>query len=373
MSTQSNQLSLNNYRLFGNSGLRVSPLSLGTMTFGAEWGSDKKASRKIFDAYAERGGNFIDTANKYSGGVSEEFIGEFIKGRRDRFVLATKYTGSMDPSDPNAGGNHRKSLRRSVEDSLKRLDTDYIDLLWLHVWENRTPWDEILRTLDDLVSEGKILYIGASDTPAWQVARANEMAKWRNFEPFIGLQIEYSLAQRTPERDLIPMAQEFDLAVTPWSPLAGGVLLGKYDESDLRQAEAGEVADDSRAGLNQAINLLNERNIELGQTVVRLAEKINCTPAQLALRWNLDQPGITAPIIGARTLGQLEDNLGCLSVDIPHSVMEELNEASQIDLGFPHDFLNTNQVNHYIDGDSMIEPAKSDAEKPNLQLVQSAA
>jgi aryl-alcohol dehydrogenase-like predicted oxidoreductase len=230
-----NALSLDSYRLLGRSGLRVSPLALGTMTFGTDWGwgSDRDEAKRILDAYLDRGGNFIDTANKYTNGTSERLIGELVGDRRERLVLATKYTLTMRPGDPNAGGNHRKNMVRSVEASLERLKTDYIDLLYLHAWDATTPVEEILRAMDDLVRAGKVLYVGISDTPAWQVSRMQAIADLRGWAPLVALQIEYSLIERTVERELIPMAQEMGLGVIPWSPLASGVLTGKYTRADL--------------------------------------------------------------------------------------------------------------------------------------------
>ena len=221
------------YKLLGKSGLRVSELCLGTMTFGdvwQDWGlaTSNDESRKIFDGFAEAGGNFIDTANKYNEGKSESLLGEFIESDRDHFVVATKYTLSTREGDPNACGNHRKNMVRALEASLKRLKTDYIDLYWVHAWDFMTPVEEVMRGLDDMVRAGKVLYLGISDTPAWIVSQANTLAEVHGWSPFVGLQIEYSLAQRDPERDLLPMARAFDLAVTPWSPLAGGILSGKY-------------------------------------------------------------------------------------------------------------------------------------------------
>ncbi|MEO1467240.1 MAG: aldo/keto reductase, partial [Cyanobacteria bacterium J06633_1] len=221
---------LDNYGLLGNSGLRVSPLCLGTMTFGEDWGwgADFETSQEIFNTYADRGGNFIDTANIYTNGTSESYLGKLLEGRRDRFVLATKYTLNTDPKNPNAGGNHRRSMITAVEASLKRLKTDYIDLYWLHAWDYRNSIEEVLRALDDLVHQGKILHIGLSDTPAWIVAEGQAIARMRGWTPISAIQIHYNLVERTSEADLIPMAQHHDITPLAWSPLAGGVLAGKY-------------------------------------------------------------------------------------------------------------------------------------------------
>src|SRR5918996_4783286 len=239
---------LDTYRLLGRSGLRVSPLALGTMTFGTEWGwgADRDEARRIFDLYVDRGGNFVDTANQYTNGTAERFVGEFARGRRDELVIATKYTVTSRPADPNASGNHRKSMVASVEASLERLQTDYIDLLYLHIWDGVTPVEEILRAMDDLVRAGKVLYVGISDTPAWQVSRMQAIADLRGWSPLVALQIEYSLIERTVERDLIPMAWEMGLGVVPWSPLASGVLTGKYSRSDLDHGDGVATAEGTR-------------------------------------------------------------------------------------------------------------------------------
>src|ERR1700678_2661255 len=231
-----------NYKLLGRSGLRVSDLCLGTMTFGDAWGwgTDKDEARNIYNAYREAGGNFIDTANIYTNGVSERFIAEFMSGHRGEIVVATKYTNAKPGADANAGGNQRKNMVQAVEASLKRLGTDYIDLYWLHIWDQITPVEAVMRAFDDLVRQGKILYAGVSDMPAWLVAKANTLAELRGWTSFVGLQIEYSLIERTPERDLLPMAADLGLGVTAWSPLAGGILTGKQLEpggaKDSRQS-----------------------------------------------------------------------------------------------------------------------------------------
>ncbi len=321
------------YKLFGRSGLRVSELCLGTMTFGTDWGwgADKETSKQIFDAYTKEGGNFIDTANRYTEGTSEEYVGEFIHEDRDHFVLATKFTLYDRTNDLNYCGNHRKNMVRSVEESLKRLKTDYIDLLWLHMWDFTTPVDEVMRGLDDLIKAGKVHYIGISDTPAWIVSQANTMAELRGWTQFVGLQIEYSLLQRTPERDLIPMAKAFDMTVTPWAPLAGGALTGKYLKN-----EEGRVAEDSARR--------NERAVKITKEVVEVAEEVEATPAQVAIRWTIQQNFKSIPIVGARKLPQILDSLGALSFQLPGDLMKDLNEVSTIEPGFPHDFLLSDTV-----------------------------
>jgi aryl-alcohol dehydrogenase-like predicted oxidoreductase len=330
-----------NYRLFGKSGLRVSEICLGTMTFGLEWGwgADKDESRHIFDAYAEAGGNFVDTANRYTEGTSERWLGEFVKSERHHFVVATKYTLRDQTGDPNYAGNHRKNLMRSVEESLRRLDTDFIDLLWVHAWDGMTPVDEVLRGLDDLVRSGKVHYIGISDTPAWVVSQANTMAELRGWTAFVGLQIEYSLLQRAPERELLPMAKQFGLAITPWGAIGGGALTGKYLKGDT-----GRVVESSARRSARANGIATE--------VVKHAEILGVTPAQLVINWTRQRdPNLTSiPIIGARTAAQLQDSLGCLNFQIPTETIQALDAASPIELGFPHEFLATENIRELIFG-----------------------
>ncbi|MDQ3022811.1 MAG: aldo/keto reductase [bacterium] len=326
-------LPLAHYRLLGNTGLRVSPLCLGTMTFGKEWGfgAEKDESRRIFEEYAQAGGNFVDTAINYNLGTSEEWCGEFLASERERFVLATKYSFSTREGDPNSGGNHRKNMVQSVEASLRRMKTDYIDLYWLHVWEFRTPVEEVMRAVDDLVRAGKILYFGLSDTPAWKVAQAHTLSTLRGWTGITAIQIEYSLIERTVERELMPMARELGLGVTPWSPLGAGVLTGKY--LDNPEGEG----DGTRA--KAAARRFNERNTSIAKTVREVAVEAGCSSAQAALAWLLKQPGVTSPIIGARTVQQLRDNLGCLSVELGEAHLARLSDVSAIEPGFPNHFI----------------------------------
>ncbi|MEU9690676.1 aldo/keto reductase [Amycolatopsis japonica] len=350
-------LTLDTYRLLGRSGLRVSPLALGAATFGTEWGwgAEQDEARKLFDRYVERGGNFIDTANTYTNGSSERLLGEFARGRRESLVLATKYTTLRRPGDPNSGGGQRKSLFASVEASLRQLDTDYIDLLYLHLWDFTTPVEEILRGMDDLVRQGKVLYVGISNTPAWEVSRMQAIADLRGWSPLIALQIEYNLIERTGERDLIPMAREMGLGVVPWSPLAGGVLTGKYNRDDL---SATPSEDGTRKDFNLALGTLTERNFAIVDVVKEVAAELGHTPAQIGLAWTLRNPGVTAPIIGARTTEQLEDNLGALEVEFTDSHLARLGEASAIELGSPHDILARDSILALTRGDMTIEPRR---------------
>ena len=328
------------YKLFGKSGLRVSELALGTMTFGTEWGwgCDFETSKQIFEAYANAGGNFIDTANRYTEGTAEKFVGEFIKADRDHFVVATKYTLFDRLDDPNFSGNHRKNMMRSVETSLKRMDTDFIDLLWLHAWDFNTPVEEVMRGLEDLVRQGKVHYIGVSDTPAWVVSQANTLAELRGWTAFAGLQVQYSLIQRTPERDLLPMAKAFGLAVTPWAALGGGVLTGKY----LNQEAEGRLKGNAER--------LSAHNLAISREVVEVAKALGVSPGQVAIRWTMQQGNNVIPLIGATKLDQLQDSLGAASFTIPPQMMQQLNEISAVDLGFPHDFLNSDGVKGVVFG-----------------------
>jgi aryl-alcohol dehydrogenase-like predicted oxidoreductase len=338
--------SLDTYRTLGRSGLRVSPLALGALTFGTDWGwgSEPDEARQVFDAYLDRGGNFIDTANHYTNGTSERLVGEFAKGLRDQLVIATKYTLSTRPGDPNSGGNHRKNMVQSVEASLRRLNTDYIDLYYLHAWDATTPVEEVMRAMDDLVRAGKVLYVGISDTPAWQVARMQTMAELRGWSPLVALQIEYSLIERTVERDLIPMAAELGLGVLPWSPLASGVLTGKYTRADLKGAggsapAGGSAALGTRRNMALGTGALSQRGLAIADVVKKVAADINATPSQVALAWTIHNPAVTAPVIGARTPAQLADNLGALDVRLPEKALASLDQVSAIQLGFPHEFL----------------------------------
>jgi aryl-alcohol dehydrogenase-like predicted oxidoreductase len=326
------------YRLLGHSGLRVSELALGAMTFGtADWGADQKESRRVYDGFREAGGNFIDTANIYSGGRSETFLGEFIAEERERIVLATKYTGPTRGRDVNASGNSRKSMMDSVHASLRRLGTDYIDLYWVHMRDFMTPIEEVMRGLDDLVAQGKVLYVGISDTPAWEVARANTLASLRGWTSFVGLQIRYSLLDRAVERELLPMAKALDLAVTPWDTLGSGILTGKYNR---------EAGTQGRAALRGRVK---DRDLTIAAEVVKIAEKIGRTPAQVALAWVRQGQGVVIPIVGAKTRLQLDDNLGCLDFALEPADKAALDEASHIELGFPHDFLAQFKTDKIID------------------------
>ena len=329
------------YKLLGKSGLRVSELCLGGMTFGEDWGSmlpgaSKEEAKKIFDLFVSKGGNFIDTANVYQNGTSEKYVGEFISSERERFVVATKYTLTTNPDDPNASGNHRKNLVQSVDASLKRLNTHYIDLLWVHIWDPMTPIEEVMRSLDDLIRSGKILYIGISDVPAWVVSNANAIADLRSWSSFIGLQIMYNLIERSAERELLPMARALDIGVTVWSPLGGGVLSGKYNKQNTEEQKRFNDNNPMSA------SFVNERNISIAAEVQAIAKEMTKTPSQVALNWirqQLKDKAVMIPIVGARTEVQVKDNLGCLDFELTRDQLKRLDEKSKIQLGFPHDFM----------------------------------
>jgi len=322
------------YKLLGRSGLKVSELCLGTMGFGTEggWGADAATSFDIMDAYANAGGNFLDTANMYKLGTSEKIIGDYLTHHdRDYFVLATKYTLKDNTTNPNASGNNRKNMMRSVEQSLKRLKTDFLDILYLHIWDDITPIDEVLRAMDDLIRQGKINYAAISDTPAWVVAKGNTLAELMGWSQFVALQVEYSLLARTPERELIPMAKHFGITVTPWAPLAGGALTGKY----LR-GEKGRIKPES--------NRLNERAEAITKVVVAIADELGVSPGNVALQWTRQQGFSCIPIIGATKVDQFKDNLKTIDVTLSDEQLKRLDEASAIQLGFPGDFFKEEAV-----------------------------
>jgi len=334
------------YRLLGKSGLRVSEFALGTMTFGNDWGwgSAKDESQQVYNAFRDSGGNFIDTANIYTNGTSESFLGEFMKGHRESIVLATKYTNAAAGKDPNAAGNHRKNMMQSVEASLKRLQTHYIDLYWVHIWDQITPVEEVMRGLDDLVRQGKVLYIGISDAPAWWIAQANTLASLRGWAPFVGLQIEYSLVERTVERELIPMAKALNLGVTAWSPLSNGVLTGKYQGQG--PAESGRMSADMMKQF-----LPEERSTaRIVAAVKSVADQVGRSMAQVALAWLRTRPVPVIAILGARKLSQLQDNLASLNLSLSPEQVKALNQASQIELGFPYHFYAKEMVRTLIYG-----------------------
>src|ERR1700674_2173981 len=322
---------LDEYTTLGRTGLRVSPLCLGAMTFGTQWGwgADETVSRSIFDRYVDAGGNFVDTADGYQLGQSEQMCGKFINDRklRDQIVLATKFTFNGSPGNPNSGGNGRKNIYRAIDASLQRLNTDFVDLYWLHAWDTVTPVEEVVNTLTDLVRAGKIRYYGFSDTPAWYVARAHTLAEKDSKAPLIALQLEYSLVERNIEREHIPVAQELGIAVCPWSPLAGGFLTGKYTREGNSGKGVGRL-ETTKASGNPAFSKFSERNWKIHEALVAVAKQINKPPAQVALNWVITQPGVTSTIIGATKISQLNDNLQATEISIPLELRKRLDQVS---------------------------------------------
>ncbi len=337
-------MSLNYYNLLGRSGLKVSPLCLGTMTFGTEWGwgSAEDTAKLMFNAYLDAGGNFIDTANGYTGGTSETFLGKFIRerGERDRIVLATKFTFAMGKGDPNAGGNGRKNIYSSLEGSLRRLQTDYIDLFWMHNWDALTPVDEVMSSLDDLVRAGKVRYIGISNSPAWYLARAQSLAEFKHYEKFCAWQLEYSLLERNIEREHIPAALEFGLGITPWSPLASGLLSGKYkrEQGSARPAGDGRLTVTKESGNPAFFKLFTERNWKIIDALNEVSKEIGKPPAQIALNWVTHRLGVSSTIIGASKMQQLEDNLAALDFELPEAARKKLDEVSRPETQYPYLF-----------------------------------
>jgi aryl-alcohol dehydrogenase-like predicted oxidoreductase len=318
------------YRLLGPSGLRVSELFLGAMTFGDQGGvgAPPEECRRMLDAYADAGGNVIDTAINYRGGASEEIVGTLLAGRRDKFVVSTKYTVSRDPSDPNAAGNHRKNLMLSLETSLRRLRTEYIDLYWVHMWDAHTPVEETLRALDEVVRSGKVLYVGISDAPAWVIAQANTLAQWRGWSSFVALQAPYSLLQRDIERELLPMAEAFGMTVAVWSPLAGGILSGKFTRPGGPEP-----------GTRLSAQALTEQDRAVAQAVQKIADELGATPSQVAIAWTMTKSSAVIPLLGARRLAQLVSNLGALEVALPAEAVARLDATIAFKPGFPTEFI----------------------------------
>ncbi|CAG8461925.1 10449_t:CDS:10 [Cetraspora pellucida] len=336
--------SLDDYVLLGRSGLRISPLCLGTLTFGETFGigSNYEVSKEVFDYYFEKGGNFFDTANMYNFGESERFLGEYIGDKRSQVVLGTKYSANstaLSPNvkyNPNAGGNHRKSLVENIDASIKRLGTGYIDLLYVHIWEYRTPIEEVMRSLDDVVRSGKVLYVAISDTPAWVFSRANTIAEFRGWSPFIGLQTRYNLLERSMEYDIQSACAELDIGIIPWGCVAEGFMTGKHTrESVIKAKNTGDMRDMRN---NSIIRLgSDETNWKILDEVIAIATEINRTPAQVALNWIAQKPGITSPLIGARTKAQLVENLKALEFKLTPKQMERLDNVSASDeIPFPY-------------------------------------
>jgi aryl-alcohol dehydrogenase-like predicted oxidoreductase len=323
-------ITLDSYITLGRSGLRVSPLTLGTMTFGEDWGwgASPETSQAILAEYLDRGGNVIDTANVYTNGHSEKIVGDFFAARpglRERVVLSTKFFGNLYPGDPNGGGSSRKALIAQLEESLRRLQTDYVDLYWLHNWDRHAPIEETLRALDDLVTAGKVRYVGLSDVPAWVAAEAQTISRFRGWAPVTALQLEYSLLERTPEGELLPMAEALGIGVLPWSPLRGGLLSGKYARNN------NAPADDRSARYTEP----TERDWDVIGGVARVAAELGVSSAEVALAWVRSRPAVTSTLIGARTSEQLSSNLASLEITLAPDQLTALNEPSTPPLNFP--------------------------------------
>jgi aryl-alcohol dehydrogenase-like predicted oxidoreductase len=326
-------------RPLGRTGIRVTELCLGAMTFGREAAEDE--SRAMLDRYLEAGGNFIDTADVYGGGASEEILGRVFGGRpglRDRVVLATKFRMKASGALNDVGGS-RRHIRESIERSLRRLQCDWVDLYQIHAWDPHTPLEETVSTLDDLVHEGKVRYVGASNYAAWQLATALGVARERGWEPFVSLQPQYSLVCRDIERELVPLCHHAGLAVLPWSPLGGGLLTGKYRRGERPAADTRGGDDSTPSGTLVRMRLEEERNHAVVETVGKVAAAAGRTPAQVALNWVLTRPDVTSPILGARSVAQLDDNLGALGWRLDEEHEQALDDASEIPLGYPYEFM----------------------------------
>lgn len=329
---------LNHYVTLGRSGLRVSPFCLGAMTFGEELGpgtgSSVEESQRILDRYLELGGNFVDTANFYTRGHSEVILGDHLahdREKRDRVVIATKFSGNLYPGDPNGGGSSRKAIVAACEQSLRRLRTDYIDLYYLHIWDRHTPIEETLAAMHDLVQSGKVRYLGISDTPAWKVAQAQSLAHFRGWAPVIALQIEYSLAERTVEGELVPMAKELGLGVVPWSPLAGGRLTGKYSRENAGKVSGGRAA--------FVAGRIDDKIYETVEVLTRVAGELDTTVPRVALAWVRSRSGVASTIIGGRTVAHLDDNVHALDLTLTPAQLAALDAVSAPRLPFPIPFL----------------------------------
>jgi aryl-alcohol dehydrogenase-like predicted oxidoreductase len=349
-------MSLNTYYTLGRSGLRVSRLALGTMTFGTEWGwgADEATARQLFNTYVDAGGNLIDTADLYTNGTSETWIGKFIAERnlRDRMVITTKFTYNAEPGNPNAGGNGRKNILRAVDGSLERLGTDYIDLYLLHTWDTITPAEEVMRTMNDLVTSGKVRHIGLSDTPAWYAARAQTLAQWRGYEALSTLQLEYSLVERNIEREFVSLGQELGMGIMVWSPLASGLLSGKYQPSTGSYSGEGRL--ETVKGIsNPAFQKFSDRNWAIVAELEKVASVLGRSMAEVAVNWTANRPGIASVIVGATKLSQLESNLKALEFEIPTELADRLEAISRPDRQFPYSFFES-EIQGMIHGGASV-------------------
>ena len=346
-------MDLNSFRTLGRSGLIVSPLALGTMTFGTpRWGTPDDRSEAVFDAYVEAGGNFLDTADVYSGGRSEELVGRFVADRslRDRVVLATKFGFSGGKGNPNAGGNGRKNVHRALDGSLRRLKTDCVDLYWLHVWDTVTPAEEVLQTLGDLVRAGKVRYFGLSDMPAWYAAKLATLAAAHGVPGPVAMQVQYSLVERSVEREHLPAAREFGMGVTPWGPLGAGFLAAKYQREDAGASGAGRLTGPNPYGSS----LFTDRNWRVLDALRGTAGRLGRPPAEVALAWVSGRPEVTSPIAGAASVEQLRGHLASLALRLPPDELRALDEASALDAAFPYPIF-TPEVNRGVFGGTAVQ------------------
>jgi len=344
---------LDTYYTLGRTGLRVSRLALGTMTFGTQWGwgSDKETARRMFNAYVDAGGNFFDTADLYTTGTSEAWLGEFVAERnlRDKAVIATKFTYNAEPGNPNAGGNGRKNMLRAVEGSLKRLGTDYVDLYYLHTWDRLTPAEEVMRTLDDLVRAGKVRHVGLSDVPAWYASRAQTIAEFRGYEPVSTLQLEYSLVERNIEREHTALATGHDMGISVWGPLANGLLSGKYRPSEDGGSGAGRL-ETVKGSPVPAFQKFTPRNWRIVAELEAVAKDMGRPMAQVALNWVANRPGVASVILGATKIEQLMDNIAALDFAIPPELATRLDTASAPEALFPYTFFADGQQQRIAGG-----------------------
>jgi aryl-alcohol dehydrogenase-like predicted oxidoreductase len=361
-----------NYYTLGRSGLKVSQLALGTMTFGDDWGwgAAEETSRQIFKTYLDAGGNFLDTADLYTNGNSERLLGKFVKETksRDQLVIATKFSYNGQPGNPNAGGNSRKNIMRAVEGSLERLDTDYIDLYILHTWDRFTPAEEVMRTMDDLVRSGKVRYVGLSDVPAWYAAQAQTINRFRGYEPLVSMQLEYSLTERNIEHEFVPLGRNLDMGLMVWSPLASGLLSGKYKPSEGAVAGEGRLATVAGSG-NPAFEKFTEKNWRIVAELEKVAKAVDRSMAQVALNWVANRPGVASTLIGATKLHQLQDNLGALDFTLPSELRQSLDRVSAPETPFPYTFF-SDAIQGMVNGGATV--GDKPAGYAPAQLVQAA-